>query len=210
MFLLQIARFKNNEFSTHPQTAFATSQALTIQMKKVMSRLSNHYYCCASKHVIRLLALLLVVAVATPVLLAEDGEHDNVRDHGRFVDPIVGSWLVHATIDTPPPTVKFDAVLAIFEDGIVVTTVAGGAPAVGVWKRSGPPRTYDLKFLFPSGPGYPPGAIGTGLPYNLVLNPQGTQLTSPFRGFDTAPNGMVIDQFSGTGVIDRISFTSNP
>ncbi len=54
------------------------------------------------KRLIRLLALLLALAVSTPVLLADDGDHD------RFVDPIVGSWIVHVTIDTftsvPPPT----------------------------------------------------------------------------------------------------------
>ena len=129
----------------------------------------------------------------------------------------MGSWLVHATIDTNTPNpgitlpFQFDALLATLEHGIVITTVLAEAPAYGVWKRSGPPRTYDLKFLYlPSGPTYPPGSIGTGLPYNLVLNPQGTQLTGPFHGFETGPDGTLIDQFSGTVVIDRITFSSTP
>jgi hypothetical protein len=185
-------------------------------MKKVMSSPSKHYDCWVIKHLSRLLALLLVVAVATPVLLAEDGDHDNDRDQGRFVDPFVGSWLVHATIDMStisglPLPFEFDALQANFEDGTVIATVIAGAPAHGVWKRSGPPRTYEVKFLyFPSGPQYPPGTIGTGLPGPLILNPQGTQLTGPFHGFDTGPDGTVIDTVSGTVVIDRISFTSNP
>ena len=43
-----------------------------------------------------------------------------------------------------------------------------------------------------------------------MLNPQGTQLTGPFHGFNTGPDGKVIDTVSGTVVIDRISFTSSP
>ena len=180
-------------------------------MKKVMCRLSNHYHCSTIKHLGRLLAVFLVVAVAIPVLLAEN----NDRDQRRFVDPFVGSWLVHATVDHAAPGIpvpfEFDALQANFEDGTVIATVIAGAPAHGVWKRSGPPRTYDVKFLyFPSGPQYPPGTIGTGLPGPLMLNPQGTQLTGPFHGFNTGPDGRVIDTVSGTVVIDRISFTSKP
>jgi hypothetical protein len=43
------------------------------------------------KSLVRLLTLLLAFAVAAPMLLAEDRDHD--KDHGRFVDPIVGSWI---------------------------------------------------------------------------------------------------------------------
>jgi hypothetical protein len=143
-------------------------------------------------------------------------QNDQGQNDQGFVDPFVGSWLVHATIDmsTIPGLLlpfEFDALQANFGDGTVITTVIAGAPAHGVWKRSGPPRTYEVKFLyFPSGPQYPPGTIGTGLPGPLILNPQGTQLTGPFHGFDTGPDGTVIDTLSGTAVIDRISFTSSP
>jgi hypothetical protein len=87
-----------------------------------MCRLSNHYHCSTIKHLGRQLTVFLVVAVATPVLLAEN----NDRDQGRFVDPIVGSWLVHATGDTITPTpsfplpIKFDALMALWENGILV------------------------------------------------------------------------------------------
>jgi hypothetical protein len=47
-------------------------------------------------------ALLLALAVAAPVLLAEDSDHDHDNDRGRFVDPIVGSWIIHVTVDTTP------------------------------------------------------------------------------------------------------------
>jgi hypothetical protein len=145
--------------------------------------------------------------------LAHNDQGQNDQD---FLDPFVGSWLVHATIDKStipglPLPFEFDALMSSFEDGIVVTTVIAGNPAHGVWKRSGPPRTYDLKFLYiPSGSQYPPGSIGTGLPGPLMLNPQGTQLTGPFHGFDSGPDGNVIDTVSGSVMIDRISFTSSP
>jgi hypothetical protein len=162
----------------------------------------------------------LVLAIASlglylglPVCgLAQNDQGQNAQG----LDPFVGPWLVHATIltDTPdfvPLPFEFDALEANFEDATVIATVIAGAPAHGVWKRSGPPRTYEVKFLyFPSGPQYPPGSIGTGLPGPLILNREGTQLTGPFHGFDTGPDGTVIDAFSGTVVIDRISFTSSP
>jgi hypothetical protein len=54
------------------------------------------------KSLIRLLTLLLAFAVAAPMLLAEDRDHD--KDHGRFVDPIVGSWIIHVHVTTFTPT----------------------------------------------------------------------------------------------------------
>ena|SRR5208282_770 len=170
------------------------------------------------KPIIRTWLALVTVSLGLYLGLSVCGSAQNNQgqnDQG-FLDPFVGSWLVHATVDmsTIPGLLlpfEFDALQANFEDGTVIATVIAGAPAHGVWKRSGPPRTYEVKFLyFPSGPQYPPGTIGTGLPGPLILNPQGTQLTGPFHGFDTGPDGTVIDTLSGTVVIDRISFTSSP
>jgi hypothetical protein len=57
-----------------------------------------------SKSVLRLLALSLSLAVASSALLADDGDHDqDHRDHGQSVDAIVGSWIVHVTINTLDP-----------------------------------------------------------------------------------------------------------
>jgi hypothetical protein len=169
---------------------------------------------CGGQRLLRLLALLLALAVSTSVLLADDGD----RDHGRFVDPIVGSWIVHVTVDTYTPTpsfplpFQFDALQSFWQNGITITSDPTTGTAYGVWKRSGLPRTYDFKFLWivPPALGLPPGTIRTGLPGPIVLNPQGTQMTGPWHGFDTDPNGMVIAQFSGTVVIDRITFSSTP
>jgi hypothetical protein len=175
------------------------------------------------KPTIRRWLVLVTASIGLYLALPDRGlaQNDQGQNDQGFLDPFVGSWLVHATIDhaTPPQgfplPFEFDALQANFEDGTVITTVIAGAPAHGVWKRSGPPRTYFLKFLYiPSGPQYPPGTIGTGLPGPLIFTqgtqPPFTQMTGPFHGFDTAPDGTVIDTVSGTVVIDRISFTSSP
>jgi hypothetical protein len=155
-----------------------------------------------------------VLACLAPIPVLAQGQQGNQGqgDQGQFVDPIVGSWLVHATIDNPPPLFTFIDISAFLENGIIINSDLTVGTAYGVWKRSGPPRTYNAKFLFvvPPGLGYPPGTIQTGLPGPLVLNPQGTQMTGPFHGFDTGPDGTLIDQFSGTAVLDRISFSSTP
>jgi hypothetical protein len=72
-----------------------------------------------------------VLACLTPMPVLAQGQQG---DQGQFVDPIVGSWLVRATIDTSTPTpafplpVKFDAFLATLEHGIVITTVVAESP----------------------------------------------------------------------------------
>ena len=64
------------------------------------ARLDN---CRSGKNVGRLLALLLALTIPAPLLLAGDDGRNN--DRGRLVDPIVGSWIIHVTVDkvTPPP-----------------------------------------------------------------------------------------------------------
>ena len=89
----------------------------------------------------RLLSVLVALVVAGPALLAEDGDHD--QDHGRFVDPIVGSWVihVHVTIFTPtpnpPPPFDSDNLAAFWEDGIITTSDPTFGTVYGVWKRVG-------------------------------------------------------------------------
>src|SRR5258708_12861086 len=67
-------------------------------MKKAMSGFSNHYDRRGGQRFSGLLALLLAVAVAAPMLLAEDsnGDHDNSRVGmlGEFKKKsLVGSWV---------------------------------------------------------------------------------------------------------------------
>jgi hypothetical protein len=177
-----------------------------------MPYLCNLYNRWSNKRLIRLLALLVALAVPAPVLLGGDDDHDrnNDRDHGRFVDPIVGSWIIHVTVDTfiptpnPPPPFKFDNLTAFWEDGI--TTSSGPTQtSYGVWKKVGP-RMYLTKIIQVNSD----GTITTVFGGPTVLNPQVDQMSGPFHGFDTDSTGKVIDQFSGTVVDDRITFDSTP
>ena len=112
-------------------------------MKKFVPSVSNLYCYCGRKCLSRLFALLLALAVAPPALLGGDDDHDhnNGRDHGRFVDPIVGSWIIHIsfkTITPPgplPPDV--DNIAAFWEDGITTSSDPTEGTSYGVWKKIG-------------------------------------------------------------------------
>ena len=108
-------------------------------MKKFVPSVSNLYNRRGGKRLIRLLALLLALAVPAPVLLSGDDDHDhnNGKDHGRFVDPIVGSWIIHVTVENPPPSFKFDNIAAFWEDGITTSSDPTEGTSYGVWKKIG-------------------------------------------------------------------------
>jgi hypothetical protein len=163
----------------------------------------------------RLLSVLVALVVAGPTLLAEDRDHD--RDQIRFVDPIVGSWIVHVTVTAYTPTLpvplplKFDNLSAFFPNGISTGSSPDEGAAYGVWKKIG--EKYYTKIITivpPNFMGIPEGSIDTVLGEHLTLSPPENQLIGPFHGFVTDPSGKVVAQYEGTVVIDRISFTSNP
>ena len=162
----------------------------------------------------RLLALLLALAVSTPVLLADDEDHD--RDHDRFVDPIVGSWIVHVTIDTieiiipapnPPPVlpIKFDNVAALTADGITADFGPPSTTLYGPWEKVGP-RIYRQKIVTVN----EGGGNTTAFTGPLVLNQQGDQISGPMRTIVTDKNGQVTLEYSGTLLFNRITFASTP
>jgi hypothetical protein len=113
------------------------SQLSTFRMKKVMCYFGNIYDRCGGKHLSRLLTLLLVLAVTAPVLLAEDGDHDHDKDgdRGRFVDPIVGSWIVHVTVTSPTGVPPFDDLTALFADGTMLGSDAREGPVMAFGKE---------------------------------------------------------------------------
>jgi hypothetical protein len=169
------------------------------------SRLDN---CRSGKNVgRRLLALFLVLAIPAPLLLAGDDGRNNDREHGRFVDPIVGSWIIHVTVDTfsptpnPPPPFKFDNIAAFTSDGITINSDPIGT-SYGIWKKMG--GKYYTKIVELNANGGSSTVFGDG----TVL--QGDQMSGPFHGFDTDATGKVIDQFSGTVTDNRITFQSTP
>ena len=145
---------------------------------------------------------LVTASMGLYLVLPDRGLAQNENDQGN--DPIVGSWISHATLNSTPPQ-KVESLQSFWRGGIVVSTEAIGT-AYGVWKRSGPPRTYEAKDITI----LPSGTINTVIAGPLVLNPQGTEITGPFHGFGTAPDGTVIYTFSGTVVTDRITFSSTP
>jgi hypothetical protein len=166
-------------------------------MKKVMSYLCNLYNRCGGTRLFRLLALLLALAVTTSVLLGEDGKHD--RDQGRFVDPIVGSWIVHVTVTAYKPTLpvslplKFDNLSAFFPNGISTGSDPTEGAAYGVWQKIGEKYyTKSVTIVPPNFNGLPEGSIDTVLGEHLTLTPPGNQLTGPFHGFTTDPSGKVV------------------
>jgi hypothetical protein len=77
------------------------------------SRLDN---CRSGKNVSRLLALVLALTIPAPLLLAGDDGRNNDREHGRFVDPIVGSWIVEVS-PNPVGSGSFTNLGTFTEDG---------------------------------------------------------------------------------------------
>jgi hypothetical protein len=166
------------------------------------------------KCLLQLLALILALAVSTPMLLANDGDHDRDADHGQ--DPAIGTWVVHVHLTNftpaPPPPFSlpfdFDNLAAIAEGGINIGVAPpqGGGTSLGVWKNLGN-RMYDTKLVTINAD----GTIDTVLGDKIMLNQQGNEMTGSFHGFDTDPKtGKVIDQFSGTVISDRITLHSTP
>jgi hypothetical protein len=172
-----------------------------------MHYLCNLYDRLSGKRLLRLLALLSALAVTTPVLFGGDDDHgrNNDREHGRFVDPIVGSWIIHVTVENPPPSFKFDNMAAFWENGI--TTSSGAttteSTAYGVWKKMGP-RTYFTKIVEVNSDGTLGTVMGTS-----ELN--GDVMTGTFQGMVTDSTGTtVLAQFSGEVKDNRITFDSTP
>jgi hypothetical protein len=143
----------------------------------------------------------------------ENGGRD--AEHGRFVDPIVGSWIIHITVKsfsftdptaTPPPRpLLFDNLTAFWEDGNTTSTDATQGTSYGVWKKMGP-RTYCTRIIQVN----PSGTITTVFGDGGVLTPQGDEMAGPFHGFETDTTGKIIDKFSGTVTDNRITFHSTP
>lgn len=160
---------------------------------------SHDRYC--GRKLNRLLALLFAVVVAAPSLLAEDG------DHGRFIDPIVGSWIIHIHVATITPSgplpPDFDNITAFWEDGNTTSSDPTQGTAYGVWKKVGP-RTYVTKIVQVN-------ADGTLATIRSTSELIGDKMTAPFLGIVTDSTGKtVLAQFTGTVVDDRITFGSTP
>jgi hypothetical protein len=179
-----------------------------------MPSLSRRDKCRSGKSARRLLALFLAFAISPPLLFAGDENHDrnNDREHGRFVDPIVGSWIVEVSPNPPGPS-PFKNLGTFTEDGGNINSDPSFGGGHGLWKKVGP-RTYAIKLLtiVPPNfdPPFPSESILTVSSDALMLNLQGDELKGSFKSFLTPPNGQTQFLFDGTVKLNRITLASTP
>jgi hypothetical protein len=170
-------------------------------------RLAN---CRSGKASIRLLALFLALTIPAPLLLAGDDGRNNDREHGRFLDPIIGSWIIHihVTAITPssPLPPDFENITAFWEDGITTSSDPNinQTTAYGVWRKLGP-MTYATKIVQVN-------LNGTLTTIESITNELiGNEMKASFQGKTTDSTGRtMLAQFSGSVIDERITFQSTP
>jgi hypothetical protein len=136
--------------------------------------------------------------------------------HQGFVDPIVGSWIVHVEIDTFIPPIdgvtlplKVDNVANLGADGNTADFDPGppSRNLYGPWVKVGD-RIYRQKIVSVDNMNH---TITTAYTGPLILNEQGDQIRGPMHTIVTDANdGHIIQQWSGPLVFDRIKFSLPP
>jgi hypothetical protein len=169
-------------------------------MKKFVPSISILFDRCGGKRLSQLVALFVAIALTPSTLLAQNNQ-DN--DQGNFVDPFVGSWIVHVTVDNS--TAKFDNLSTFLAEGIAINSDPKGGDAYGIWKKTGP-SMYFVKFIQNNDDGTVVTITGPAL-----LTSGGNQQQGTFQGKVTDSTGnTVFAQFSGKTTLDRITFHSKP
>ena len=132
--------------------------------------------------------------------------------HQGFVDPIVGSWIVHVTIDTFIPPIdgitlplKLDNVANLGADGNTADFSPPSTILYGPWVKVGP-RTYFQKIVSVD----ENQNITKAFTGPLVLNQQGDQIDGPMHTFVTDKDGNLKQQWSGKLHFERIKFSFAP
>jgi hypothetical protein len=131
----------------------------TFNLRNVMPSFSTLADRCGGKTLIRLFALLLALAVSTPVLLAQDWDHDHLNGRDKVHDP-TGAWLIRNDAEGSP------FILTVFHKGGTLTGDLQGegafdpaatkpplpplnvinSPESGVWQKTGW-KTFAVTFL---------------------------------------------------------------
>jgi hypothetical protein len=145
---------------------------------------------CGGKTLIRLSALLLALAVAPPVLLAEDGDHDRGNVHN-----LQGVWLQqfgpggHLAL----LTFNFGGTASFDIQGDVLFTPVQ-TPEHGLWKRTGD-RTFIATFLdIEYNRDAETSLYGTvKVEFGITLYPSGDQYDATIFAQETLANGQVIN-----------------
>jgi hypothetical protein len=164
-------------------------------MKKFVPSISILFDRCGGKRLSQLLVLFVVFALTPSTLLA--------------LEPVVGSWIVHVTVDKPS-TAKFDNLSTFLAEGIDINSDPNGGDGYGVWKKMGP-STYFVKFVVNNPVVNNSEGTVTTISGPLILNREGNQLQGTFQGKVTDPTGnTVFAEFSGRTTLDRITFDSKP
>jgi hypothetical protein len=143
----------------------------------------------------------VAIALTPSTLLAQNNQNN---DQGPFVDPIVGSWIVHVIVDNPPPTVKVDNLSAFLAEGIIINSDLTQGSSCGVWKKTGP-SMYFVKFIQNN-----PDETVTTIIGPTLLTSGGNQQQGKFQGKVTDSTGDTVAEFSGETTLDRITFNSKP
>jgi hypothetical protein len=181
-----------------------------------MLSVSDLYNRRGGKHLLWLLALLLALAVAAPVLLAEDEDHFNGRD--KVHDP-TGAWLVNGGDGT-------GFLLTVFHKGGTITQDRQGesafdptavkdpssldnvisSPRSGVWQKTGwntfAATLLDMEYHVLTIPPFAPIFQFAKAQYTGKLTESGDGMTFTALVTHFNPKGERTDQFkfNGNGV----------
>ncbi len=144
-----------------------------------------------------LLAALLMLCLATPILADSDSDSDS--DSAS----VVGSWEVVSTV-APGVEVPSLFTFEVGETWFATGSRADLSVAHGAWERTGS-RTFTA-----TNRGYiyaPDGSLSLLITNEGILevSPDGDSFTAAFASEVSVPGGPVIDSFSGTAVGTRIS-----
>jgi hypothetical protein len=147
---------------------------------------------CGGKTLIRLLALLLALAVSTPVLLAQEWDHNNwdhIDGRDKDHDP-TGAWLIRNDAPDSP------FILNVFHKGGTVTGDLQGesafvpgakppesviiSPESGVWQKTGW-KTFAVTVLTMEYDANPPFGLFQfdKVQFTAVLNASGDRIDLP-------------------------------
>lgn len=176
-----------------------------INHPKVQGRLSGKPFSVFC----RVLSLLIALAIAPPVLLAQEWDNDHHEDRKGDRNGIVGSWIGEESPNLPD-SVPFKFLATFTEDGGIIASFFGGSENYhGLWKKVAP-RTFAVKFLSIRPPNLAPGFEQPEITVTitsdaLMLNLQGDELRGMVNVVFTPAAGQ-LSSFDAAVVFTLIKF----
>jgi len=159
---------------------FSRGNSLTVKSIQTTQRTRLRHYAAFFPVLCRLLALLLALAVAAPVLHAQDWDHINGRDKAH--DP-TGAWLVKSSLTGPDGKPLF--FLTVFHKGGTLTEDIQGESAFDPSATKDPTSIFNIITSPQSGVWQKTGwntfaATWLAMQYRVITNPP----SSPLFRFD--------------------------